>query len=200
MFFICTEYIFHLKNQSFFRCFYLYRAYFSSFLNMFFMLPTVCFSSLAVHVFYLSVACFILAHFLLIPCMLFTSLLPVFLVVCTHYFSRIYQSSLFFCSRIPSPPVFPYRSSQREHCFLHGHPSFALPLNPPLQCIYAAALSTHLRVTISIICVDWTGERNVLVCSFFYDGQCMFPITYHVCFSIAISNLLFPVICIIMSS
>jgi len=200
MFFICTEYIFHLKNQSFFRCFYLYRAYFSSFLNMFFMLPTVCFSSLAVHVFYLSVACYILAHFLLIPCMLFTSVLHVLLVVCTHYFSRIYQSSLFFCSRIPSPPVFPYRSSQREHCFLHGRPSFALPLNPPLKCIYAAALSTHLRVTISIICVDWTGERNVLVCSFFYDGQCMFPITYHVCFSIAISNLLFPVICIIMSS
>ena len=143
MFFICTEYIFHLKNQSFFRCFYLYRAYFSSFLNMFFMLPTVCFSSLAVHVFYLSVACYILAHFLLIPCMLFTSVLHVLLVVCTHYFSRIYQSSLFFCSRIPSPPVFPYRSSQREHCFLHGHPSFALPLNPPLQCIYAAALSTR---------------------------------------------------------
>ena len=199
MFFICTEYIFHLKNQSFFRCFYLYRAYFSSFLNMFFMLPTVCFSSLAVHVFYLSVACYILARLLLIPCMLVTSLLHVILLVCTHYFSRIYQSSLFFCSRIPSPPVFPYRSSQCNHCFLHGHPSFALPLNPPLQCIYAAALSTHLRVTISIICVDWTGERNVLVCSFFYDGQCMFPITYHCCFSIAIPNLLFPVICISMS-
>jgi hypothetical protein len=106
---------------------------------MFFMLPTVCFSSLAVHVFYISVACFILSRLLLIPCMLFTSVLHVILVVCTHHFSRIYQSSLFFCSRIPSPPVFPYRSSQRNHCFLHRCPSFALPLNPSLKRIYAAA-------------------------------------------------------------
>ena len=170
------------------------------------MLPTVCFSSLVVHVFYLSVACYILAHFLLIPCMLFTSVLHVLLVVSTHYFSRIYQSSLFFCSRIPSPPVFPYHSSQRNHC-LHSCPSFELPFNPSLKHIYTAPfllasfpLFCLLRVIISILCVDWTGERNVLVCSFFYDGQCMIPITYHVCFSIAISNLLFPVICIIMSS
>ena len=76
--------------------FHMYGVYFSSFLNMFFMLPTVCFSSLAVHVFYLSVACYTLSHLLLIPCMLFTSVLHVLLVVCTHYFSRIYQSSLFF--------------------------------------------------------------------------------------------------------
>jgi hypothetical protein len=180
---------------------------FLSFQSIFFIIPKYVFYASYSMFFFSRGACFLLiccmlyfSTFLLIPCMLFTSVLHVLLVVCTHYFSRIYQSSLFFCSRIPSPPVFPYRSSQREHCFLHGHPSFALPLNPPLQCIYAAALSTHLRVTISIICVDWTGERNVLVCSFFYDGQCMFPITYHVCFSIAISNLLFPVICIIMSS
>jgi hypothetical protein len=166
MFFICTEYIFHLKNQSFFRCFYLYRTYFSSFLNMFFMLPTVCFSSLTVHVFYLSVACYIIAHLLLIPCMLFTSLLPVFLVVFTHYFSHIYQSSLFFCSRIPSPPVFPYRSSRRNHCFLHGCPSFALCLNPSLKRIYAAPfllpsfpLFCLLHIILSIL---WIGPANVM--------------------------------------
>ena len=127
------------------------------------------------------------------------------LVVCTHYFSRIYQSSLFFCSRIPSPPMFPYRSSQRDHCFLHGCPSFALPLNPSLKCIYAAVLSTCFFPSVLLVAyyyiysVDWTGKRNVLVCSFFYDRQSMFPITYHVCFSIAIPNLLFPVICISMS-
>jgi hypothetical protein len=58
------------------------------------------------------------------------------LVVCTHYFSHIHQFSLFFCSRIPSPPVFSYCSCQHDHCFLHGCPSFALPLNPSLKCIY----------------------------------------------------------------
>ena len=169
------------------------------------MLPTVCFSSLAVHVFYLSVACFILAHFLLIPCMLFTSLLPVFLVVFTHYFSRIYQSSLFFCSRIPSPPVFPYRSSLRDHCFLHGCPSFALPLNPSLKRIYNIPLSTPFFPSVLLVAycfiysVDLTSQSNVLVGSFFYDRQSMFPIIYHCCFSIAIPNLLFPVICISMS-
>jgi hypothetical protein len=135
-----------VKKRSFFSCFYLYRTYFSSFLNMFFMLPTVCFSSLVVHVFYLSVACYIIARFLLIPCMLFTSVLHVLLVVCTHYFSRIYLSSLFFCSRNSSPPVFPYRSSRHDHCFLHGCPSFALPLNPSLKRIYAAALSTRFYI------------------------------------------------------
>jgi hypothetical protein len=101
--------------------------------------------------------------------------------------------------------VFPYRSSLRDHCFLHGCPSFALPLNPSLKRIYAAPLSTHFFPSVLLVAyyyiysVDWTGERNVLVCSFFYDGQCMFPITYHCCFSIAIPNLLFPVICINMS-
>ena len=115
------------------------------------MLPTVCFSSLAVHVFYLSVACYILARLLLIPCMLVTSLLHVILLVCTHYFSRIYQSSLFFCSRIPSPPVFPYRSSQWDHCFLHGCPSFALPLNPSLKCIYTAALSSRFFPSVLLV-------------------------------------------------
>jgi len=169
------------------------------------MLPTVCFSSLAVHVFYLSVACYILARLLLIPCMLVTSLLHVILLVFTHYFSRIYQSSLFFCSRIPSPPVIPYHSSQRNHCFLHGCPSFALPLNPSLKRIYALPLSTPFFRSVLLVAyyfiysVDWSGQRNVLVRSFFYDGQCMFPITYHCCFSITIPNLLFPVICISMS-
>ena len=125
--------------------------YFSSFLNMFFMLSTVCFSSLMVRVFYLSVACIIIACLLLIPCMLVTSLLHVILVICTHYFSHIFQSSLFFCSRTPSPPVFPYRSSQRNHCFLHGCPSFAFPLNPPLKCIYAAALSTRFFPSVLLV-------------------------------------------------
>jgi hypothetical protein len=94
------------------------------------------------------------ACFLLICCILYYSTFATYplhviyfctaclLVICTHYFSHIYQSSLFFCSQIPSPPVFPYCSSQCNHCFLHGCPSFALPLNPSLKCIYAAALST----------------------------------------------------------
>ena len=169
MFFICTEYIFHLKNRSFFRCFYLFRAYFSSFLNMFFMLPTVCFSSLAVHVFYLSVACYILAHFLLIPCMLFTSVLHVLLVVCTHYFSRIYQSSLFFCSRIPSPPVFPYRSSQRERALLLARPSFiCTPLESTPQMYIRRRPFYSLLSLCSACCVllyllcAWIGLGNVM--------------------------------------
>jgi hypothetical protein len=148
------------------------------------MLPTVCFSSLTVHVFYLSVACIVIAYLLLIPCMLFTSLLHVILVVCTYYFSHMYQSSLCFCSRIPSPPVFPYHSSLRDHCFLHGCPSFTLPLNPSLKHIFAP-LSTCFFPSVLLVAyyyirsVDWTCKRNVLVCSFFYDGQSMFPITYH---------------------
>jgi hypothetical protein len=38
------------------------------------------------------------AHFLHLSCKLLTSLLHVILVICTHYFSHIYQSSLFLCS------------------------------------------------------------------------------------------------------
>jgi hypothetical protein len=142
------------------------------------------------------------AHLLLLSCMLVTYLLHVILVICTHYFSCIHQSILFLCSRIPFLPVFPYRSSQRNHCFLHSCPSFALPLNPSLQCIYTLPLSTPFFCSVLLVAyyfiysVDWTGQQNVLVCSFLYDGQCMFPITYHCCFSITIPNLLFPVICI----
>jgi hypothetical protein len=101
--------------------------------------------------------------------------------------------------------VFPYRLSQRNHCFLHGCPSFALPLNPSFKRIYTLSLSTPFFPAVLLVAyyfnysVDWTGERNVLVHSFFNDGQCMFPITYHCCFSITIPNLLFPVICISMS-
>jgi hypothetical protein len=101
--------------------------------------------------------------------------------------------------------MFPYHSSQHNHCFLHCCPSFALPLNPPLKRIYAAPLSTPLFPSVLLVAyyfiysVDLTGKRNVLVCSFFYDGQSMFPITYHCCFFIIIPNLLFPVICISMS-
>jgi hypothetical protein len=139
--------------------------------------------------------------------MLVTSLLHVILVMFTHYFSRIYQSSLFLCSRIPFPPMFPYHSSQCNH-FLHGCPSFVLPLNPSLKRIlYALPLSTpffHSGLFVayySIYSVVLTSQRNVLVCSFFYSGQsCMFPITYHCCFSISTTpNLLFPAICISMS-
>jgi hypothetical protein len=146
------------------------------------------------------------ACFLLLSCMLVTSLLHVFLFVCTHYFSCIYQSILFLCSRIPFPPVFPYRSSQRDHCFLNGCPSFALPfLNPFLKRIYALPLSSPFFCSVLLVAyhlihsVDWTGQRNVLVRSFFYDGQRMIPITYDCIFSFTIPNLLFPVICISMS-
>jgi hypothetical protein len=101
--------------------------------------------------------------------------------------------------------MFPYRSSQCNHCFLHGCPSFALPLNPSLKRIYTTALSTHFFPSVLLVAyyfiysVDLTGKRNVLVCSFFYDRQSMFPITYHCCFSITIPNLLFPDFCISMS-
>jgi hypothetical protein len=101
--------------------------------------------------------------------------------------------------------VFPYLSSQCNHCFLHGCPSFALPLNPSLKCIYAAPLSTHFFPSVLLVAyyfiysVDWSSKWNVLVCSFFYDRQSMFPTTDHCCFSITIPNLLFPVICISMS-
>jgi hypothetical protein len=46
------------------------------------------------------------ALFLLLSCMLVTSLLHVILVVFNHYFSHIYQSSLFLCSWIPFPLAF----------------------------------------------------------------------------------------------
>jgi hypothetical protein len=90
----------------------------------------------------------------------------------------------------------PYHSSQRDH-FLHGCPSFALPLNPSLKRIYTLPLSTPFFCSVLpvayyfIYSVDWTGQRNVLVRSFFYYRQCMFPITYHCCFSITTPNLLF---------
>jgi hypothetical protein len=101
------------------------------------MLPTVCYFSLAVHVFYLSVACYFIACLFLIPCMLVTSLLHVTLVVCTHYFSHIYQSSLFLCS------------------------IYAAPLS---TCFFASVL---LVAYYFIYSVDWTGKHNVLVRSFF---------------------------------
>jgi hypothetical protein len=100
--------------------------------------------------------------------------------------------------------MFPYHSSQCYHC-LHGCPSFALPLNPSLKHIYTLPLSTPFFCSVLLVVyyfiysVDWTGQQNVLLCSFLYDGQCMFPITYHCCFSITTPNLLFPVICITMS-
>jgi hypothetical protein len=101
--------------------------------------------------------------------------------------------------------VFPYHSSQPNHCFLHGCPSFALPLNPSLKHIYAAPLSTPFFPSVLLVAycfiysVDLTSQSNVLVGSFFYDRQSMFPITYHCCFSLTITNLLFPIICISMS-
>ena len=144
------------------------------------------------------------ACFLLLSCMLVTSLLHVILVVVTHYFSRIYQSSLFLCSRSPSHPCFhTVHLNAITACtavlHLHSpwihHPSnvYALPLSTPFF------RSVLLVASYFIYSVDWSGQRNVLVRSFFYDGQCMFPITYHCCFSITIPNLLFPVICISMS-
>ena len=122
---------------------------FLSLQSIFFIIPK--------YVFYASYSMFFFSRgacFLLICCMLYYSTFVTYplhvIYFCTACFiSRIYslfQSYLpiqsIFCSRIPSPPMFPYRSSQRKHCFLHGCPSFALPLNPPLKCIYAAALST----------------------------------------------------------
>jgi hypothetical protein len=74
-----------------------------------------------------------IAHLLLLSCMLVTSLLHVILVVCTHYFSRIYQSILFLC------------------CFLHGCPLFALPLNPSLKHIYTLPLSTPFLCSLLLI-------------------------------------------------
>jgi hypothetical protein len=142
---------------------------------------------------------------LIYSCMLVTSLQHVILVIFNHYFSRIYKSSLFLCSRIPFPPVFPYCSSQRDH-YLHGCPSFALPLNTSsLKRIYTLPLSTPFFCSVLLVAyyfiysVDWTGQQNVFVRLFFYDRQCMFPITYHCCFSITTPNLLFPVIFISMS-
>jgi hypothetical protein len=75
----------------------------------------------------------------------------------------------------------PYRSAQCNH-FFHGCPSFALPLNPSLKCIYTLPLSTHFCCSVLLVAyyfiysVDWTGQWNVLVCSLFYYGQCMFLI------------------------
>ena len=123
---------------------------FLSLQSIFFIIPKYVFYA-SYSMFFLSRgACFLLiccmlffSTFLLIPCMLFTSVLHVLLVVSTHYFSRIYQSSLFFFHGFPSHPCFHnlHVSSQRENC-LHVRPSFALPLNPSLKRIYPAALST----------------------------------------------------------
>jgi hypothetical protein len=75
--------------------------------------PTVYFSSLAVDVFYLSLTCHIIARLFPISWMLGTSLLHVILVVCTHYFSRIYQSSLFlFTDSFPTRVSIPFISTQ----------------------------------------------------------------------------------------
>jgi hypothetical protein len=88
---------------------------------------------------------------------------------------------------------------------LHGCPSFALPSNPSLKGIYTFPLSTPFFCSVLLVAyyfvysVDCTGQQNVLVCSFFYYGQCMIPSTYHCCFSITTLNLLFPAICISMS-
>jgi hypothetical protein len=54
--------------------------------------------------------------------------------------------------------VFPYHSSQRDHCFLHGCPSFALPLNPSLKCIYTAPF--HKRIRNEKIACTKTQERE----------------------------------------
>lgn len=104
------------------------------------------------------------ARLVLLSCMLCTSLLHVILVVSTHYFSRIYQSSLFLCSRIPFPPVFPYRPSQRDHC-LHGCPSFALPLNPSFKRIYNLPplyflLSLLFFLLLIIVVILWIDTAN----------------------------------------
>jgi hypothetical protein len=124
------------------------------------------------------------AHLFLLSCMLVTSLLHVILVVFTHYFSCIYQSSLFLCSRIPFPPVFAYRSSQRDHCFLHGCPSFALPLNPSLKSIYTLPLSTPFFCSVLLVAyyfiysVDWTGQRNVLFSMLIFLWRTMYVSHY----------------------
>ena len=91
------------------------------------------------YVFLLSICMFltsqlhvVFACFLLLCCMFLSSMLHVFLVVSTHYFSRIYHYIL-FNSRIPFAPVFPRVLSLRDYC-LHGRPSFAFfHLNPPLK-------------------------------------------------------------------
>jgi hypothetical protein len=78
--------------------------------------------------------------------------------------------------------MFPYHSSQRNHC-LHGCPSFALPLNPSLKCIYTLPLSTPFFHSVLLVTyyfiyfVDWTSERNVLVYTHFSmtDNAC-FPL------------------------
>jgi hypothetical protein len=91
--------------------------------------------------------------------------------------------SMFFFSRGACFSL-SYHSSQRDHCFLHGCPTFALPSNPSLLCIYALPLTAPFFHSVLLVAyyfiysVDWTGQRDVLVCSFFYDGQSMFPITY----------------------
>jgi hypothetical protein len=47
--------------------------------------------------------------------------------------------------------MFPYHSSQRDHCFFHNCPSFACPLNPSLKCIYAAPLSTRFFPSVLLV-------------------------------------------------
>jgi hypothetical protein len=131
---------------------------FLSLQSIFFIIPK--------YVFYASYSMFFFSRgacFLLICCMFYFSTFVTYplhvIYFCTacyfsrmySFFSRIYQSSLFFCSRIPSPPVFPYRSSRRDHCFLHGCPSFALPLNPSLKRIYAAAPSTRFFPSVLLV-------------------------------------------------
>jgi hypothetical protein len=61
--------------------------------------------------------------------------------------------------------MFPYPSSQCNHCFLHGSPSFTLPLNPSLKCIYTLPLSTPFFPSVLLVAynfiysVDWIGAH-----------------------------------------
>ena len=152
MFFIFPEYIFHLKNQSFFQMFlslqsiffiipkYVFYASYS----MFFFSCGACFFTYLLHVIFQHICYLSLACYLLLYCMFYQSYVLIILVISTNL---VY----FFCSQIPSPPVFPYRSSQCNHCFLHGCPSFALPLNPSLKRIYTAPLSTCFLPSVLLV-------------------------------------------------
>jgi hypothetical protein len=170
---------------------------------MFFMSRSACllllFCMFSLHVCYFYLACL-----LLLCCMLVTSLVHVILVVSIRYCSRIYHYifSLFtdsLCTRV-------------SICFISmqsllAWPSFiCTPLESIPQTYTHSSLSTVFFRSVSLVVydciysVEWTVQPNVLVCqSFFSDGRCMFPITYHCCYSFTTPNLLFPVISIGMS-
>ena len=181
---------------------------FLSFQSIFFIIPK--------YVFYASYSMFFFsrgAYFLLICCMFYFSTFSTYPLHVIYFFTACFFSRMYslFQSYLPIQSIFLFTDSLPTRVsilfismrsLLLARPSFICTPLESIPQMYICRRPFYLLPSLCFACCvllylfcAW------IVCSFFYDGrQCMFPITYHVCFSIAISILLFPVICISMSN